>query len=95
VADLASGQGSPGRNLRAPRGDEVERLGCVARKTIFRQAGTRRGKVGWQGPGEEGEEEEGANLVMYILYFHSFSFSTVLCCWQQGWKEEKKERGEV
>ena len=33
--------------------------------------------------------------MMYILYFHSFSFSTVLCCWQQGWKEEKKERGEV
>ena len=24
-----------------------------------------------------------------------FSFSTVLCCWQQGWKEEKKEKGEV
>ena len=27
---------------------------------------------------------------MCILYFHSFSFSTVLCCWQLGWKEERK-----
>ena len=44
---------------------------------------------------EQEEGKSGANLVMYILYFHSFSFSTVLCCWQQGWKEEKKERGEV
>ena len=26
---------------------------------IFRQSGTRRGKVGRQGPGEEGKEEEG------------------------------------
>jgi len=79
--------------LCAPRGDEAECLGW--RGKLFCQSGTRRGKVGWQGPGEEGKEEEGANLVMYILYFHSFSFSTVLCCWQQGWKEEKKERGEV
>ncbi len=93
ASGLASGRGRPGSNLRAPQGDEAECLGWRGR--LFCQSGTRRGKVGWQGPGEEGEEEEGANLVMCILYFHSFSFSTVLCCWQQGWKEEKKERGEV
>jgi len=89
VADLASGQGSPGRNLRAPRGDEVERLGW--RGKLFRQSGIRRGKIRWQRSGEEGKEEEGANLVMFLCFPLFFFFSSVLCCWQQGWKEEEAE----
>ena len=57
ASDLASGRGRPGHNLRTPQGDEVEHLGWRGR--LFRQSGTRRGKVGRQGPGEQGKEEEG------------------------------------
>ena len=54
----------------------------------------RRGKVGWQGSGEEeGKEEKGANLVMCLCFPFFFFFSSVLCCLRQEWKEKEEKGG--
>ena len=66
----------------------------AARKTILsvwnKKRESRVARAGRRGQGRGGCESRDV-----YLHFHSFSFSTVLCCWQQGWKEEKKERGAV
>ena len=37
-----------------------------------------------------------SRCIICIFYIHSFfTCSSILCCWQQGWKEEEEERGGV
>ena len=50
-------------------------------------------RVGQRGQGRGGCESCDVSFVFSFL--SSFSFSSILCCWQQGWKEEEEEeRGE-
>ena len=66
----------------------------VARKAILsvwnKKRESRVERAGRRGRGRGGCESRDV-----YLCFHSFSFSTVLCCWQQEWKEEEEERGGV